>query len=261
VAQKEASGITSPAALAFAGSFITESVLYSLPGPWQLSQSSGGVRLACAFSAQETYWSLWQSLHFSAPIRVAPGLVEATATAPPGSWAFEALASVGAEVGDSAAGAAGAGRSSVAGCAAGSDLNEEGGFAAVGLLPGETGMSCARFGGAEGAAAVVAGAAGCALAALPGGGATGDASGAGDSRREHPARNSTENATAKAVDRTFMARLPSRIRPNLASQFSECLLRRSRKMQMIHTVPAHRLSQIEQCLLVCLFARDGVEYL
>ncbi len=46
VTQKAASGTTTPAAFAFAGSFMTASALYSLPGPWQLSQSKGGVRFA-----------------------------------------------------------------------------------------------------------------------------------------------------------------------------------------------------------------------
>jgi hypothetical protein len=52
-AQNDASGMASPAALAFAGSFMIAIDLYSLPGPWQLSQSSGGLREACFVWDQE----------------------------------------------------------------------------------------------------------------------------------------------------------------------------------------------------------------
>src|SRR5512140_1530426 len=83
--QKDAPGRTRPAALAFAGSFITASVRYSLPAPWQLSQSSGGVRRACFDAAHDSCCTLWQSLHFSAPTRSSPSFVGGTAIAPPGS--------------------------------------------------------------------------------------------------------------------------------------------------------------------------------
>ena len=93
MAQKVAFGRTSPAAFAFSGFFITASGAYSLPGPWQLSQSSGGVRLAWALSVQEANCSLWQTPHFRALTRVSPGLVAATAIGPPGSTTAGALTS------------------------------------------------------------------------------------------------------------------------------------------------------------------------
>jgi hypothetical protein len=53
LAQNDASGMTRPAAPAFAGSFMIAIDLYSLPGPWQLPQSSGGLREACFVWDQE----------------------------------------------------------------------------------------------------------------------------------------------------------------------------------------------------------------
>lgn len=89
-------------------------VLYSLPGPWQDSQSRGGVRAACLVSAQEVNWTLWQSLHLSDPMRVRPGFVAPTSTRPPMSTAMGARVAEGAGVA-LVAGVCGAGVDSFAG--------------------------------------------------------------------------------------------------------------------------------------------------
>ena len=143
VAQNFASGSTRPAALAFSRSFIVARVLYSLPGPWQFSQSSGGDRRACGPSDQEANWSLWQILHFSGPIRVALAWVDATATVPPGSSTFEAAFSGGAGT------AAGAGLGSLAaGCGSLGRVGD--GDDGVALFPGASSRPCARSGAGGG---------------------------------------------------------------------------------------------------------------
>jgi hypothetical protein len=119
--------MTSPAARAFTGSFMTAFFEYSLPGPWQLSQSSGGLRAACAVSDHEANCTSWQVSQLSLPTRLSPGFVAATATVPPlsttagagaaaaaGAFSTGAGAGVATGVGDGVAAGAGDGAGALA---------------------------------------------------------------------------------------------------------------------------------------------------